>query len=482
MKKSALVVVDYGTSNVRASILDARTGEAKYQISRKSRILSPRPGFLELSVGDLWANCQECVKDVFDQLRRDDAYRAEVISFSYFGDNTILADANNNPVYNLILAFDPRARVEAEVMNDHFGKERLIESIGSPFSGGSTPAKLLWVKNNLPEVYAKTKRVLTNQQYTMAKLGFPRVSDYTMARRMMMLDIDSGSWNKDILDYFGLTSEAVGDTVFANSVIGGTESFGSVRLPYKIPVVIGAHDCTCGQLGTGITSDTRDTVGNVAGTFDHYGYVDFSGALKGSQSSGCLPGVIARGRAFSNSGSLVLWFMNTINGDSEQESYSRFWEGSRLDGSNRLFVNPRFFANSGIISGLDLTVTKQDMFDAVIEAVTFAARGALDALRAERAGRGLGVSKIRIGGGPSRSDAWNRHKANVFGLRVERLKNREASSTGAGALGAYGIGLFSSIEEAMRAYAAVDNVYEPDMELHGIYNAKYDTYLERCRQ
>ena len=476
MKKSALVVVDYGTSNVRASILDAETGEVKYQHSQSSRILSPKPGYLELSVDDLWANCQKCVKEVFDLLAKDDTYHADVISFSYFGDNLILADANDDPVHNLILCFDPRGSAEAMVMNDHFGNARLISTIGGAFSSGAIPAKIQWVRSNLPDVYKKAKHVMTNQQYTMKKLGFSRVSDLSMAGRMMALDIDSGTWDTEIIDYLGFSASAFGEIAPASAVIGEIDSFGGVKLPYKIPVTLGAHDCSCGLLGTGITSDMGDTIGNVAGTFDHYGYTDFTGTLKGSRSSGCLPGLIVKMSAVSNSGSLILWFMNTIHGSNEQDAYARFWKGSRLDGSNPINVNPRFFANQGSISGLDLSVTQQDMFDAFIESVTFAAKGVLDRVRADR---GQTVNKIRIGGGPSKSEDWNRHKSNVFGMRLERLKTREVSSTGAGAIGAYGIGRFSSIEDAMRAYAVVDDVYEPDMELHGIYNAKYETYMKR---
>ena len=471
-KKEVIACIDFGTSSVKVFIIDPHKGMVIFSHSEKYPVVSPEPGYIELPVDLLWENCRKCVKIIFDRIREDKSCHVMAFSFCFFGDSLIPCDAKGDPLGNLIVYFDPRVQEESGILNDHFTKDWLIETIGSPYTAATVPAKLLWLKRNKPDLFNNMKNIFSVQRYIMKKLNLEAASDYTLAGRFIMLDIDTLSWSEKILDYLGINESMLGPVVPSATVLGEIDSFGNYKLPYKIPVVLGAHDVAGGMLGTGVTSKLTTAVANVAGTVDIYGRFDFTGKIKGLRSPGCLKGITGKGPSFP-SGIMIDWFMRTIHGDSSPESYRYFWQESRFDGSNRVKAAPFFFLGKGSISGLGLDCSQVDLFTAVIESLVFEARKTVESLNKDL---GIITDTIHIGGGPSRSDEFNQLKANVMGVTARSLKVKEVSALGAAIIGAAALGLYSSLEAAMEALVKVDKEYSPDKELHEIYRKKFEEY------
>ena len=151
MEGKNVLVVDFGTSKVRVNLVNTADGSFLDSSAREYQMISSKDGITELDVNEMWDAVVSCVEDVVNSMGKN--RKAEAISFSYFGDNLILADFDGNPLTNCILCFDARGKKEAEDINNALTEEWLIQTIGSPYTYMSTGAKILWMKRNNPEIF-----------------------------------------------------------------------------------------------------------------------------------------------------------------------------------------------------------------------------------------------------------------------------------------------------------------------------------------
>lgn len=486
MGEKVILVVDFGTSNVHVNAVKVSNGEIICSTSQKYPMISPEDGYTEVDANLLWQNSETCVGDVIENLGENQEIAA--ITFSYFGDNLILADKDGEALYNCILCFDIRGEKEAEYILSRVPEKEILEMTGSSYSGFATGSKILWVKKNMPEIYKKTAYFYTNQQFINHKLGLPPVNDYTMACRKSLYDIRSRKWAKPLLDVIGVKEEQLGDVVGAWEVIGTITRYGHVELPYEVPVLAGCHDCDCGMVGLGIGNEEEDAIADITGTYDHLGYlangavnmaVQHPDEVLGSY-CGPLENTSVCLGAFPTSGALLEWFMREINGDTSQCAYRKLWEMAVFDGSGSLAVIPTFANNEGAFLGLGLTKTRTDLFEGIIEALTYECRRILESCATVKQG---GVHRIRIGGGAANSDVWMQLRADISGKRVERTQNIEVSSLGAAIIAAVSVGIYGNIQEAVQAMVHVRDVFEPREHIFKRYNQKYREYIEKsCRK
>lgn len=481
MKRDGMLVVDFGTSNVHVNVIDTKDGRILYSSLGRYSMISPEDGYTELDPEELWRASEECVGKVVEELCDVELHG---VTFSYFGDNLMLVDQEGNPLSNLILAFDIRGSEEAEgEFGLQFSEEEFIDITGSPCVPFCTGPKILWIKKYWPELFEKTAGFYTNQQWINQKLGLKPLNDYTMACRKMMFDIKNRQWSKPILDFLGIRKEQLGEVVSSTDIIGHIDTYGKVMLPFTLPVIIGSHDCDCGMYGTGAGLEGEGIIGDITGTYDHLGYVEngfVNGAKAESEASiysycGPLEDTSVCLGAFPTSGAVLQWFMKEIVGDVSPASYDTMWCNATFNGRNTILFNPHFSGNKGGVWGLGLTKTKEAVFESMIESLTFESKRILEGcFRLKKDA----VSKVRVGGGTARSDRWMQLRADIWGCRVERMKNIEVSSAGAALLAAVAVGLYPDIKEASEHMLHVDVIYEPNQETQAAYEEKYRQYLK----
>lgn len=484
MKKKLILVVDYGTSNVRVNAIDTDNGEIAYSASQKYLVEDKGKGYAEISSAFLWEYSENCMRKVMEQMGEDD--EAKAISFSFFGDNLIPVDKEGNALNDCILCTDIRGVKEIEYVNANIPKEEQISIIGDaytmPYKFG---AKALWVKNNMPEISDKIAYYDTQQQFIFRKLGLKAANDYTMAARKQMCDFETLKWSKRFLDVFGMTEESLGtDIVATGDIVGYIEAYGEVKFETSIPVIAGGHDCDVAMIGMGLIDDALDMAGDITGTFDHVGYLakglvnlvkerpdiplcSYNGPLENT--SICLG-------AFPTAGATLEWFMREINEGAGQEDYKKFWDNISFDGKGSVMVFPTLDGNRGCIEGIGVTTTKADLFKGVIEALTFENRRLID--NCENCKKGQ-IQRVRIGGGAANSDEWMQLRADISGKKIERMSNIQISSVGAAILGAVTVGIYNTLEEAVEKMVHVKDVFVPNMEVHKKYEEKYKLYTEK---
>lgn len=478
-----ILVADYGTSNVRVNAISADDGRTVASNSIKYRPASAEPGYCELDADAMWEATQECMAKTSADIDWE-TEKVYGISFSFFGDSMLPVDENGNPTHNLFLCFDPRGQEEAEEINEKVGTEKILKLIGDVYESGCTGAKILHFKRHMKAQAEKTAKYYTIQQFILKKLGLPDVNDVTMACRKSMMDNEHRVWADEILEAAGVTKGQLGEIEEPATVLGKIKRFGKVEFPYEIQVCPGAHDSDCGYVGLGVGTGSDVNTAEVAGTFDHIGmivngYVNchkehpdkdiWSGCGPLKNTSSCLS-------AYATSGALLEWFMTEIIGSTAQETYRDLWSHVTFDGRGSVFVGPMFLQGQGEIGGLSITTTKYELFQAIIEMLTFETRRCIELCEMANPD---GIHKVRIGGGGAREDKWIQLRADITGRTYQRTEELESSALGAAMLAAVGFGIYGDIKEAAASMVRLQKEFTPDPDIKRLYEDKYQAYLKK---
>lgn len=483
MGKQLILVVDYGTSNVRVSAVNAENGIIAYSASKKYSIHSRGCGYEEISAEDLWSFSESCMGTVLGQIQEGEEPAA--VSFSFFGDALIPTDKEGNALNDCILCTDPRGEREAAYINQRIPAIHQIECIGDVYMRYKFGAKVLWVKNNLPEIADQISGFDTQQQYILRKLGLDAVNDYTMAARKQLCDLHSLKWSESFLEVLDIPAESLGkEIVGSDRIIGCIDTYGSVRFKNALPVLAGGHDCDMALIGMGVINEKLDIIGDITGTFDHVGYMadnivnmqkDFPGYPMCSY-HGPLPNTSVCLGAFPTSGATLEWFMREINEGTDKPDYDRYWNAVNFDGTGNIMVIPKLDGGHGSIEGIGVTTTKADIFKAVIEALTFENRRLIEYCKTIKSSP---VHHVRIGGGAANSDEWMQLRADISGIPVGRMENIQISSLGSAVLAAVSIGIYPDILTAAEKMVHVKDEFIPRSVVRDKYEEAYQEYIKK---
>ena len=355
----------------------------------------------------------------------------------------ILTDEHGVPVRKAIVWLDNRATKEAEEIEAHFGKQRVYEVTGQPEITATWPAcKLLWVKRNEPDVWAKTKKVFLLEDYILYKLTGRFISEKTLQSSTIYFDIHHGCYWQEMLDYIGLGIEQLPALLDSGRYVGEYQG---------IKVVTGAIDQIAGAIGAGVIK--KGIVSEMTGTtmvifhpcdtvppYDadsivpcHYNYDGKYCLLSWSPTAGMA----------------LKWFKNTF---SENFSFKELDElAEKVDvGCNGLTFLPYLCGSTmpkynpdarGSFTGITPEHTRGHFARSIMESIACMLKASLDYLGAD-------TTEIRAMGGGASSRLWCQIKADMTGKTLITLENSETACLGSAILAGVGIGLFSSVETA----------------------------------
>ena len=381
----------------------------------------------------------------------------------------ILTDEVGVPLRPAIVWLDNRATEEAELIKAHFGNRKVYEVTGQPEITATWPAaKLLWVKRNEPQIWARTKKIFLLEDWILYKMTGRFVSEKTLQSSTIYFDIHSGNWWGEMLDFLGVGEDML-PTLYSSAVqIGDYDG---------MKVVTGAIDQIAGAIGAGVTK--QGIVSEMTGTtmvlfmpsdfipeYDeksivpcHYNYDDKYCLLSWTPTAGMA----------------LKWFKNAF---CENFSFSELDDLAKsvpagsdgvtflpyLCGSTMPKYNP---SARGSFTGLTTEHTRAHFVRAVMESVSCMLKSNLDYL-------GIEVDEIRAMGGGANSPLWCQMKADMTGKKLVTLKNKETATLGSAILAGVGTGVFDSVDEAVKKIE-LDRTYESSGE---DYSECYERYLE----
>ena len=438
--------IDIGTTSVKTAVFN-ETLEEKITLTA-DYTLDSHGDIVEFDSESYWT----IVKGEIEKVKREMGIDALAVDTQC--ETLILTDADGNPVRPAIVWLDNRAVEEAEIIEKHFGHKKVYEVTGQPEITATWPAcKLLWVKRNEPEVWAKTKKVFLLEDWILFKLTGRFISEKTLQSSTIYFDIHKAEWWQEMLDFIGVDKSMLPELYSSAKEVGEYEG---------IRVVTGAIDQIAGAIGAGVVK--KGIVSEMTGTtmvifmpsdtvpaYDeksivpcHYNFDDKYCLLSWTPTAGMA----------------LKWFKNALcenfsfrELDSLAESVPAGSDGVTflpyLCGSTMPKYNP---AARGSFTGLTTEHHRGHFVRSVMESVTCMLKANLDYL-------GLDVEEIRAMGGGANSPLWCQMKADMTGKKLVTLKNKETACLGSAILAGVGVGAFESVEKAAEMIQ-LSRVYE----------------------
>ena len=469
--------VDLGTSAVKLILTDA-DGKIVNLVSKEYPLYFPNPGWSEQKPED-W---KEAVFAGLKELIRDcDASLVKGISFGGQMHGLVVLDEEDRVIRPAILWNDGRTQKETDYLNHVIGKDALSEETANIAFAGFTAPKILWMKENEPENYAKIKKIMLPKDYIAYVLTGVFSTDYSDASGMLLLDVKNKKWSKKMCEICGV-DETMLPKLYESYEVTGTiksEIAKEIGLPENVKVCAGAGDNAAAAIGTGIVGEggcniSLGTSGTVFISSKQF-RVDENNALHSFDHAdgnyhlmGCM----------LSAASCNKWWMEEIL---KTKEYGKEQEAIGKLGENHIFFLPYLMGERsphndpdarGTFIGLTMDSTREDMTQAVLEGVAFGLRDSVEVARS----LGIPLTKTRICGGGAKSPLWRKIIANVMNLEVERIASEEGPGLGAAILAMAGCGEYESVAKAVEAVVEVTDTEKPDPELVKKYEEKYQMF------
>ena len=469
--------IDLGTSAVKLLLLSSE-GKIVNMVSREYPLSFPHPGWSEQNPADWFEQSMEGVKEL---LKGQDASQVAGISFGGQMHGLVILDENDNIIRPAILWNDGRTGAETDYLNNEIGKAKLTELTGNIAFPGFTAPKILWVKKNEPDNFAKIAKIMLPKDYLAYKLTGVYATDVSDASGMLLFDVKNRTWSKEMCDICGVKESQLA------KVFESYESIGTVKadiaaelgIPETTIVAAGAGDNAAAAVGTGTVGDNAcnislGTSGTLFISSKNYG-VDANNALHSFDHADGTYHIMG---CMLSAASCNKWWEDGIIGTKdyaeEQKAITKLGENNTyflpyLMGERSPHNNPDA---RGTFIGMTMDTSRADMTQAVLEGVAFAFRDMMEAARSI----GINPERSKICGGGAKSPLWRKIMANVLNVKIDILEVEEGPSLGGAMLACVAAGEYKNVEEIAAKVVKVVDTVEPDSKLVAKYEKKYQVY------
>lgn len=496
---NCLIGVDLGTTGTKAALI-REDGTVLAEAHVPSRLIQPRPGHVEQDPEEMLQSAVDTIRQVMEAAGVEPA---EVAGLALSGQmaGILLIDDEWNPVTPYDSWLDTRCDPYVAAMRPE--AERIIAACGGPPTYSHGP-KLLWWKNEHPEVFRRAAKFVMPAAYVAGRLTGLKAEqafiDWTYVHFSCLADLREARWSDELSQLFGIPSDKLPRIVRPWEVVGRLTGDGAraTGLLEGTPVVAGAGDQAAAMLGAGIVRvgmvyDSGGTASVMAACVSQFAPDRDSQTLLTAR---MVPADLWYAIGYINGGGLNLkWFrdhLNEFRGTGDEVDYPALDARAAEvpPGSEGLLFVPhlggRVCPNEPHISGAWIGLTWSHgwahMYRAMLESVAYEYAIYLDIER--RLAGDTVFTEVRAVGGGSRSPLWNQIKADVLGIPYVQLNRPEVGALGTAILAGFGVGVFDDWEAAVNRFIWEVRRYEPDPEAtrrYREYVAAYRELLEEHR-
>ena len=471
--------IDLGTSAVKLLLVDENGGICN-EVTREYPLEFPQPGWSQQAPED-WKKA--VLEGIPALLSGFDAGQVAGIGCGGQMHGLVVLDDRDQVIRPAILWNDGRTAAEVDYLNNEVGKEKLSSLTANIAFAGFTAPKLLWMRKNEPENFAKIAKIMLPKDYINYVLTGVHCCDYSDASGMLLLDVAHKGWSAEMLDICGVKPEQMPRLFESYEVVGTVkpELARALGLSDHVQVVAGAGDNAAAAVGTGVVGEggcniSLGTSGTLFISSKRFG-VDPNNALHafahadgGWHLMGCM----------LSAASCNKWLCDDILRTTDYAAEQKDITAEKL-GRNHVYFLPYLMGERspindtnarGTFVGMTMDTTRSDLVQAVLEGVAFAIRDSFEVARS----LGLDIPSSKLCGGGSKSPLWRTIFANVLGIPLELPKTEQGPGYGGAMLAMVGCGRFESVRAAADALVEVASVVEPDPELTARYEARYRQY------
>ena len=471
--------IDLGTSAMKLLLMD-ESGAIRNTVTKEYPLEFPKPGWSQQNP-EHWKAA--LLAGVPELLQGFDGAQVAGIGAGGQMHGLVVLDEEDNVIRPAILWNDGRTAKQVEYLNHEIGKEKLSDLTANVAFAGFTAPKILWMKENEPENYAKIAKIMLPKDYINYLLTGVHSCDYSDASGMLLLDVANKCWSKEMLDICGITEKQMPKLYESYDCIGTVkpEMAKQLGLNETVKVAAGAGDNAAAAVGTGVVGEggcniSLGTSGTVFISSEKFGVDDSNGLHAFAHADGGwhLMGCIL------SAASCNKWLLEDILGTSDHNAEQAAIKEERL-GENRVFFLPYLMGERspindtnarGTFVGMTMDTTRADLVQAVLEGVAFAIRDSVEVARS----LGIGISRSRICGGGAKSPLWKKIMANVLGCTLEVPVSEQGPGMGGAMLAMVACGAYENVNTCCKKLVSVASTVEPDPELVAKYEARYQQF------
>lgn len=397
------------------------------------------------------------------------------VSFSSAMHSLICIDAEGNPLTRCIIWADNRANVIADNLKSTETGRNFYKATGVPIHAMSPLCKILWFKENEPQIFSKTSKFIGIKEFVFYKLFKTYWVDSSIASATGLLNINTLQWEPGILDFIGITEHALSEVVSASHVLYYEGLHTKLNITQRVPFVIGASDGALSNLGAGATGDNAMaiTIGTSGAARMLISHVEtdpqmrtFCYHLHNNQ--------YIVGGAINNGAVVIQWLKETLL--QTEEDYNQIFKHAEpiAAGSDELIFLPYLLGEraplwdsnaKGVYFGLGIKHTKGHLIRASIEGIIFSLYSIGRILAEKR-----NIKEIHASGGFAENPLGLQVLADVFNSTVVVSGAVQSSALGAVMIGAEALGIATTFKKS------ISQVYQTNSENNKVYRKKFEKF------
>ncbi len=471
-----LIGIDLGTSAVKLLLMD-ENGTIRKIVSKEYPLEFPQPGWSQQNPADWWNAVQGGISEL---LAGEDSSQVRGIGAGGQMHGLVVLDENDSVIRPAILWNDGRTQKQVEYLNRTIGKEVLSRCTANIAFAGFTAPKLLWMRENEPELFARIRKIMLPKDYINYMLTGVHSTDFSDASGTLLLDVEHRCWSKKMLAICGVSELQMPKLFESDEPVSAIrpQLAKKLGLPEDVIVCAGAGDNAaaavgCGAVGGGKSNISLGTSGTVFITSNTFG-VDRANALHsfahadgGYHLMGCI----------LSAASCNKWWIETIlqtkDFQTEELPVTREQLGENdvcflpyLMGERSPHNDP---AARGAFVGMRMDTSRAQMTQAVLEGVSFAIRDCVEIARAQ----GIQLQTSTLCGGGAKSRLWRIILANVLGITLQLPQTEQGPGYGGAMLAAVACGIFPDVKTCADRLVQIREEIKPDPVLVQKYEQRY---------
>ena len=488
-----ILSIDMGTTSMKAAVFDQKGNNLVSSVVEYT-LLTPDTNMVEVPCEVYMHSIKKCMEIISEQ-KLVDMQQIMVIGFSVQGETICTLDKDGKPLKNAIVWMDNRAGKQAETLRNYFGDELCYQVTGQvSFEACWPAAKILWIRENEPEVFKKIKHILLLEDYIIYQLTGQFVTEGSLLTSTEYWDIRTKSYWKEMLDFLGIEMEQLPNILEPGEIVGTIlpDMAEWLGVSKNAKVCTGCLDQAAAAIGVGNIHNgmLSENIGAALAICVPVSELKYDPHRQMPVHYFGIPDTYMM-HSFTTGGMCFRWFRDNfcsaelhVQEMTELDAYDLMDREAELvdPGSNGLITLPHLQGSMApdvnldakcVFYGATLKHKKAHFIRSIMESLGYIICRNLETVEK----MGLDIGEIRTMGGGSKSDLWNQIKADIIGKPLYLTSaSQDVACLGAAIIAGRAAGFFDSIDSAVKSMVHVRKVYEPNMENHEVYLKQYKKY------
>lgn len=493
-----LLGLDVGTTGTKTLLIDEQ-GKVVARALAEYPMAVPRPNWAEQDPHHWW----KATVDTIRQVLADSAVApTDIVGVGLSGQmhGSVFLDERDEVLRPAILWCDQRTAAQCQWIHEAVGYETVVAETLNPVLTGFQAPKIVWLRDNEPDNYARLRRVLLPKDYVRLLLTGEYATEVSDASGTSLLNVPERRWSRAMLEGIGLPEEWLPE-VFESAEVSGRISEAAAEatgLAPGTPVVGGGGDQAAGAVGNGIveTGVVSSTLGTSGVVFAHLDEPLMDEKLRTHTFCHAVPGKWHTMGVMLSAGGSLRWLRDALCSEERSlaarlgcDPYELICEQAAAisPGAEGLLFLPYLTGErtpypdpdaKGVFFGLSLLHDKRHIIRAVLEGVAFGMCDSFEIIK----GMGVEFSQVRASGGGSRSRLWRQIQSDVTGEAHWTINVDEGPAFGVALLAGVGAGVWPSVPAACKATIQMGDRTDVDAAAHGVYGGYYALYQDLYRR